>query len=154
MSHMSATATRGTRQIHLRLPVTLGLIASLGLGLLTSSPESRAGTLGCTPNNFTRDGAVMVVSDNIYESKVPDANDASDVNRFVARLLEQTATYKPVAGYDIVPDIVLVQEVRKVAVVNVKNKLNQLTGCTYSIPANASKPPSNGPIHKRGRRPS
>ncbi len=76
------------------------------------------------------EGEIEVVSNNVYETEKADARKPGDMRRFVDRMAEMVPT---------APDIVLVQEVRKVAVGNIKNYLTNKFGCTFVIPVNASK---------------
>lgn len=120
---MHAThTTRGPRAVR------IGLAGSLLAGGLTVlpglMPEAQA---AC---NTSPEGRVVVVSNNVYETDKPDARNPGDMRRFVDRMTEMVPT---------APDIVLVQEVRKVAVNNIRGYLANKFGCSFSIPVNASK---------------
>ena len=132
-------STRRTSKKLTRPALVLGLLLCVNLLSPQMIGQASAAPV-CASENLTPEGQVMVVSDNIYEAKMPDAGNASDVNRFAKRVLQQTSSYDPDGlGQPDVPDVVLVQEVRKVAVTNLQKRLNALTGCSYKIVVNASR---------------
>lgn len=88
------------------------------------TPEAKA---AC---DISAQGKVLVMSDNVYEVPKGDAGNAGDMRNFVDRMGEMAPT---------APDIVLIQEARKSAVVNIKNFMVKKFGCSFSIPVNASK---------------
>lgn len=121
---MKQTTAFGTGQLHqLNKIVSLALLTALWFALPTLTGEARA---AC---DLSPEGKVLVVSNNVYEAESSDAADPRDMKRFVGRMQEMVPT---------APDIVLVQEVRRSAVNNIRSYLESRFGCRFSIAANAS----------------
>ena len=106
--------------------LTGALAAALILTIPAFTPEAQA---AC---NTTSEGQVLVMSDNVYEAEKNDASKSGDMRNFVDRM-------KQMAPSRYAPDIVLVQEVRKRAVNNIKRFMENKFDCNFSIPVNASK---------------
>lgn len=82
--------------------------------------------------DLTPEGQILVASDNVYEADKADAQKPADMKRFVTRMKKMV----PHA-----PDLVLVQEVRAVAVDKIRKYLADKFGCRFAIAANAGKTP-------------
>lgn len=120
---MSITHTRRHFSVS-SLVLSAFVLAGLTFALPAFTPEAKA---AC---NASPEGKVLVVSDNVYETDGADARKPGDMKRFVDRMTEMVPS---------APDVVLVQEVRKVAVNNIRSYLANRFGCSFSIPVNASK---------------
>lgn len=81
--------------------------------------------------NTTPEGEVLIMSDNVFEAEKNDASKPDDMKNFVDRM-------KQMAPSNYAPDIVLVQEVRKAAVNNIRRFMENKFDCNFSIPVNAS----------------
>lgn len=81
--------------------------------------------------NTTAVGRVLVMSNNVYEVDKRDARRTGDMRRFVGRMKDFGPN---------IPDVVLVQEARKRAVVNIERFMERKFGCVnFTIAKNASK---------------
>lgn len=111
-----------------RFLAALVLPSVLVLNLVALAPSARA---GC---NVTPEGRVLVMSNNVYEAERRDARKTGDMKNFVTRMKEMVPE-------NYAPDIVLVQEVSRAAVSNIRRFMSNQFGCSYAVPANAARKP-------------
>jgi hypothetical protein len=106
---------------------------------------AHAAPIPCTQDHLSPEGRVAIVSDNVYEAEAGDAKKPADMRRFVDRLLElmdpDPDNMNPGYAAPLIPDVVLVQEVRASAVASVKAALEDKTACDFIVAANAAKSP-------------
>ena len=74
------------------------------------------------------------MSNNVYEAEKGDARKSGDMKNFVERM-------KQMSPSRYAPDIVLVQEVSKAAVGNIKRFMENKFDCKFAVPANAAEKP-------------
>ncbi|MBA2724586.1 MAG: hypothetical protein H0U53_01235 [Actinobacteria bacterium] len=95
------------------------------LSALALSLPAMGSAQGATPSILLGSDAVLVVTINLQEAWGEDLKDSSEIGQFVTTLL-QRAPYEP--------DVVLLQEVRRSAVLKTAKILTQKTGQTYVSP--------------------
>ena len=107
-----------------RILLALGMVSAVFTVAPGLTPSAQA---AC---DISPQGKVLVMSDNVYEVEKSDARNPGDMRRFVDRMKEMAPS---------APDIVLIQEARRSAVNHIRDFMAKKFGCSFSVPANASR---------------
>ncbi|MDQ4143939.1 MAG: hypothetical protein M3198_09395, partial [Actinomycetota bacterium] len=127
-----ATDRKASKKASLAAVIVLGAFVSQA----ATAPVQAVTPIPCDAAHLSPDGQIAIVSDNIYADDAGDAKEVSRLGRFVDRSLSLA---DPTFMGPIIPDVVLLQEVRADVVATVKAAFEEKTSCDFMIAANAAK---------------